>query len=53
MKIEIASRLKNRVTDCINSPCFWGVSGGMLPQKILKLKSPNNNNNNNANIYTG
>ena len=30
----------NRVTDCINSPRFQGVSGGMLPQKILKLQNP-------------
>ena len=28
----------NRVTD---SPRFQGVSGGMLPLKILKLQSPN------------
>ena len=25
------------LTDCINSPRFQGISGGMFPQKILKL----------------
>ena len=39
IKIEVADL--NKVTDCINSPRFQGVSGGMLPQKILKLQSPN------------
>ena len=27
--------------EVINSPRFQGVSGGMLPQKILKLQSSN------------
>ena len=31
----------NRAIICLNSPCFHGVSGGMPPQKILKLQSPN------------
>ena len=40
MEIEVASRFEQR-NRLYQQSTHQGVSGGMLPQKILELQSPN------------